>query len=52
MTITSALKGAFNTWVTYLSEGQEIASRLPANLGESLIPAFEQLHQEIEKGQA
>ena len=46
------LKGDFTTAMTYWSEGHEIAAKLPANLGESLIPAFEQLYQEIKKMQA
>ena len=52
MTAISVLTGDFTTAMTYCSAGQEIASRLPANLGESLIPEFERLYQEIKKRQA
>ena len=52
MASASVLKGDFTTAMTYWSEGQEIAAKLPANLREFLIPAFEQLYQEIKKKQA
>jgi tetratricopeptide (TPR) repeat protein len=52
MASVSVLKGDFTTAMTYWSEGQEIAAKLPANLKESLIPAFEQLYQGIERKQA